>query len=390
MKNKEIKGSIKTKLLTGVLVIELMITLVFIGILIFSFRQNLRVEAENSVKKTQGVYDIIMKNDTKMLSAALDTFAMNEPIRQIFATHQDRDQLYTAVEETFKSNRERHGITHLYFIDFDGTCFLRVHKKEQFGDIINRQTFVKAKKTDATASGIELGKNVFALRVVSPYFHQGIQIGYLEFGEEIEHFDEIVKKETGVDIAVVVEKKFLKEADYRAGKKGSGKPDDWDDLKDVVIVSSTIADRQLIAAQAVKPEVLAVAGPVFLGTILDEQKTLAQGAFPLKDASGQQVGAVIALHDVTAQTANERKALTTLLLSALLVFSITFLVAMNYLQSQVIAPIVNLSNEAIEISIGNVEKKLESARTDEIGLLIRSFDRMRVSLKKSLSLLSKK
>jgi len=36
-----------------------------------------------------------------------------------------------------------------------------------------------------------------------------------------------------------------------------------------------------------------------------------------------------------------------------------------------------------------VEEKLETDRTDEIGLLIRSFDRMRVSLNKFLTILSK-
>jgi len=40
--------------------------------------------------------------------------------------------------------------------------------------------------------------------------------------------------------------------------------------------------------------------------------------------------------------------------------------------------------------MGNVEKKLETDRDDEIGRLVRSFERMRLSLKKSLSMFAKK
>ena len=57
---------------------------------------------------------------------------------------------------------------------------------------------------------------------------------------------------------------------------------------------------------------------------------------------------------------------------------------------QVIGPLVQLTEHAKEISMGNVELKLETHREDEIGLLIKSFERMRVSLKKSMAMLTRK
>ncbi len=385
----DVKGSIRTKLLGGILAIEVAITLVFGFILIFSFRQNLATEALRSVEKSHGVWDIILKNDSNMLSAALDGFATNEAARQIFAEHQDREKLFESVRDVYQSNKERHGITHFYFIDPDGTCFLRVHRKEQFGDVVSRTTFEKAKATNATATGIDLGKNVFALRVVSPYLHQGRPIGFLEFAEEIEHFDGIVKKETNTDVAVLVDKKFLKEADYREARKAAGKHDDWDDFKEVALVSTTLADRKLAGSIGGTSDVYGVKSASYFGTVENGGRTLAKGAFPLTDVTGKQVGAVLVLGDVTEQASNERMALLLLIVAAFLVFGVTFLVAVKYLQTQVIGPIVDLSNQAIEISMGSVEKKLETDRTDEIGLLIRSFERMRVSLRKSLAMLAK-
>ena len=389
MNLEDVKGSIRTKLVGGVLAIEIVITLVFAFILVFSFRQNLTTEALRSVERSRGVWDIIMKNDTKMLSAALDSFATNEAAKQLFIEHQDREKLFQSVSDLYDSNKTRHGITHFYFIDPDGNCFLRVHKKEQFGDVITRPTFVQSRAANATASGIELGKNVFALRVVSPYVSHGRQIGFLEFAEEIGHFDTIVKKETGVDIAVIVDKKSLKEADYRQARKAAGQPDDWDDLKDVVVVSSTLQDRKFVGTIAAPPEVWGTKGPATFGTVSEGGKSLAKGAFPLTDASGKQVGAVVVLSDVTEQTSNERMALLLLLLTSFVVLGLTSLGAVRYLQAQVIGPLVDLSKEALEISMGNVDKKLETSRTDEIGLLIKAFERMRISLRKSLAMLAK-
>ena len=40
--------------------------------------------------------------------------------------------------------------------------------------------------------------------------------------------------------------------------------------------------------------------------------------------------------------------------------------------------------------MGNVDKAMLTDRTDEIGLLIKSFERMRTSLKVSLSMIGKK
>ncbi len=385
-----VKGSIRVKLLGGVVAIEVLLSVVFAVILVVSFRHGLAVEALRSVEKSQGVYDLILKSDTKVLSAALDGFLANNAAQQIYAEHADRQKLVSAVRELYASNRARYGITHFYFIDRDGTCYLRVHKPDQFGDLVTRDTFQRAKTTGASASGIELGKTAFALRVVTPYVRDGKLQGYVEMGEEIDHFDGLVKQETGVDVAVLVEKRFLQEGEYRAVRKAAGQPDDWDDLPDYALVSTTVRDRKLVAESLPAATARTVAGPEFLGTIESGQHRLAKGAFPLMDAARKQVGVVLVLTDVTEQVAGEKLALVTLALVALVTLLVTFGAAAWFLRAQIIGPLVALSEQAIDISMGNVDKKLETNRTDEIGLLINSFERMRLSLKKAFAMLSRK
>lgn len=390
MSRVEEKGSIQTKLLGGVLATVLFLTVVFALILVISFRQNQRLEALRTVQNSKGIYEMIMKNDTKMLSAALDSFATNEAVRAQFADRPDRPKLFAAVQELFQNNRAKHGITHFYFIDPEGVCYLRVHKREQFGDSIGRETLVRAKRTGATASGIELGKNVFALRVVSPYRHNGQLVGFLEFAEEIEHFDALMKQDTGIEVAVVVDKQFLHESDYRQARKAAGQRDDWDDLKGSAVVSATLSDRELVAKGLAGIDPKTIHEPVQLGLLAAGDRILAKGAFPLRDAGGRQVGMVFTLGDVTAQEQNQNKALLLLGLASLVVLGLSFLLMAQFMRIEIIRPLVDLSTRAIEISMGNVEKKLESGRDDEIGRLIRSFERMRVSLKKSMAMLAKR
>jgi HAMP domain-containing protein len=265
-----------------------------------------------------------------------------------------------------------------------------VHKPELSGDAINRVTFVQAKSTGRVSSGIELGKTAFALRVVSPCIYRGSQIGFVEFGEEIDHFDQIVKKETGSDVFVVVQKTHFNESDYRGTRKTANQRDDWDDLKNHVLVSETLGDRGFFASNIYGDDVVSsIQAPAFLGTVARDGRVLARGAFPLRDVSNKQVGTVMTLTDVTELMHTERMALIYLILAAIGLFLLSYWFTFRYLKAVIIDPLISLSLRADEISMGKVAEKLETDRTDEIGLLIRSFDRMRVSLNKFLTIMSK-
>ncbi|HJV89818.1 MAG TPA: cache domain-containing protein [Holophagaceae bacterium] len=383
------KRSIRFKMLGGILILELLMVAVYGGILYFSARNDRILTSRRAVERSQGVYNLVLQGDAKMLAAAMDSFATNESVRQAFADHGDRAKLLNLVQETYRSNKARYGITHLYFIDRDGTCYLRAHDPGNFGDVIQRETFQQARAAGRTISGIELGKTAFALRVVTPYIHNGNVAGYLEFGEEIDHFDQLVKRETGVDVMVLVNKQYLDEGQYRKAQKAAGRADAWDELKGFTMVSSTFDKSRTASALVSEQDLHATKAPGYLGTLGSEGRTFAKGAFPLKDAAGKQVGVVVTLNDITDQVANERSALLWLLGLTAVVFIGSFIAAVAYLRVEVIGPLTQLTMQAGEISMGNVELKLESDREDEIGLLIHAFERMRVSLKKSMAMLTK-
>ena len=384
------KGSIRVKMLGGVLALEILLAACYAGLLYYSASQSIRLNAQKAVEQSQGVFNLLVENDSKMLGAAMDSFATNAAVSQIFAAHQDRPALISAVKDIYRSNKARYGITHMYFIDKDGTCFLRAHSPELFGDAIDRETLLSTRASGKAASGIELGKTAFALRRVMPYVHDGNLVGYLEFGEEIDHFDRLMKKQTNIDVAVLVDKSFLNEDDYRGAQKAKSTTDNWDAMKDYVMVSSTLSDPKSVASSSLAAEIHAVKSATYLGTVATDSSTFARGAFPLKDAAGKQVGVVLALSDVTDQIQSQRSAMLYLILITVVISVLTFIGAALYLRSAIINPLVQLAQQANDISMGNVDKKLETQRQDEIGLLIHSFERMRLSLKKSLSMLTKR
>lgn len=391
MDSGKFKGSIRTKILGGVLALEILLVACYTGVLYYSASQSIALDAQKAVERSQGIFGLLMENDTKMLGAAMDSFATNSSVSQAYADHQDRQQLLAATQDLYRSNKLHYGISHMYFIDKDGTCYLRVHNAGKFGDTIDRETFLQARASGLAASGIELGKHgEFALRRIMPYIHNGSLVGYLEFGEEIDHFNSLMKKQTGVDVAVLVDKSFLQEADYRGGMKAKNKTDNWDAMKDYVMVNSTLDDPTSVVSALQGDQLHALKTATYLGTVANGSATFAKGIFPLKDAAGRQVGVVLALSDVTDQIHSQRSALLLMILISVVIFIFSLIVAIKYLRVEIIDPLVQLAEQANDISMGNVEKKLESQREDEIGLLIHAFERMRVSLKKSLAMLAKR
>ena len=84
------KGSIRVKMLGGVLALEILLVACYAGVLYYSASQSINLNAQKAVEQSQGIFNLLIENDSKMLGAAMDSFATNAAVSQIFADHQDR------------------------------------------------------------------------------------------------------------------------------------------------------------------------------------------------------------------------------------------------------------------------------------------------------------
>ena len=386
--NKE--KSIKSKFFKSLIIMGIINMLVFVVIVVFMFEKNNRSHFLKSIENTEGFYKSLVKNDIKMLSASLDLFSENNQFKKSFVEN-NRDNLEQMGADLFQNNRENYGITHFYYIDLEDKCFLRMHKPAFYGDTINRATFKNAKKNAAIFSGIEMGKTAYAIRVVKPYMDNDKLLGYIEFGEEIDHFDHIIKEETGNEIVVIGSKDAFDEEKYKDSRKQTNQRMNWDDMGKHIILSNTLGEDSAFISHFYKGETLeSIDKATYLNRVDYKGKTYMRGVFPFYEVGGKKSGLVYVLNDVTEHMEQIRFMLILLGLMGAILFSIAFFVTLRFLQHGIVTPLMDLAEKADSVSLGKgLDEEIHSNRNDEIGNLIHSFERMRKSLHMSMERLKK-
>jgi hypothetical protein len=238
------------------------------------------------------------RSDIEKLAATLDALLAHDDLRAAFVAR-DRDRLLAAAAPLFATMSARDRITHWYFIEPGPTptVFLRVHRPELHGDVVDRATLRIAAETRELGAGKELGRTAFALRAVRPWFHEGKLLGYMELAEEIDHFLGAIKARTGNEYGLLVKKKFLDEQAWAAvlGPRSNT----WNDRPDVVVVDTTTFTEGIIDFDG-DVESIPDAG-LTLDEIQRGDRAYVRGIFPVRDASGRKVGGLFVLHDFTRQ-----------------------------------------------------------------------------------------
>lgn len=246
---------------------------------------------QQAVRRAAAAYAEMERVDVAMLSRELDVLTADPALVEPFRAR-DRARLLAVARPRFETLRKRFNISHWYFHEKEParTCFLRVHAPALHGDVVNRETLSQAIATHTMGAGKELGRTAFALRVVKPVRAGGELLGYMELGEEIDHFLRRTKAATGDDYALFVDKARV---DRRELARVHGE-DHWDDRRDVVLVDSTLADER--TADIGVPLRLISDDGAALGQRRDGELVYALGAFPVRDAANRVVGALIVRH----------------------------------------------------------------------------------------------
>jgi hypothetical protein len=268
--------------------------------------------------------------DIDKLAATADALATNDELRDAFV-RRDRATLLRLAAPIFERLKTQRDITHWYFITPDRTCFLRVHAPEKRGDVIDRLTLTLAERSGEVAAGKELGRTAFALRAVRPWRDaKGELLGYLELAEDVDHLLRRLKADSGDELALAVKKKHLDERRWR--EMNAPARDTWGDRPDVVIVDTTTFTHGIVDYQG-DIEQLPAQG-LMLEERIEEGRAFVRGAFPVRDATGRNVGALFVLHDFTeihqAITATQRRGLF-VVLGLGVVLALAFGVALHHL-----------------------------------------------------------
>jgi len=253
--------------------------------------------AEHDVATAAGALADVERLEVDRMAALLDAIVSNDRFAAPFEAR-DRGALLARSLPLFDTLRANHGITHWYFHPLDPRrdgVFLRVHRPELRGDAVKRDVVARAVATRAEASGTELGRTAYAVRVARPWFRGNRLIGYVELGEDVPTFLERIKGITGNEYGMLLAKERL---DRRAWAALLREEDRWDERPELLAVETTSGDRSIfdsIGLLADLPD-----APMVLEQVEREGRTLARGIFPLRDAAGAKIGGVVVLRDVSA------------------------------------------------------------------------------------------
>ncbi|TAN42151.1 MAG: methyl-accepting chemotaxis protein [Nitrospirae bacterium] len=301
--------------------------------------------------------------DAEGLARALAGFTRLESLLKPFA-ERNREELLAAAKPVFESIKTGNNITHMYFIEPDGTVFLRAHKPEQHGDRVARITYKRASESGRLSSGIEMGKNFFSLRAVHPISYKGKPIGYLELGQEIDHIFKRMSEITGDDVSVFLTNEFLKSKSAELQSEAVG---------DFMLLDSTHKEAALKLARQVDLKAGLKELALSHGKIEGAQHIVGMG--PLVDASGQTVGILFIEKEVSAlYSAIRRNIILLVAVFGLLLFAGVVVFFLSIRKS--LASFREASEHALRMAEGDLSVSIEPGNLDEIGLLLLAMKKM--------------
>jgi PAS domain S-box-containing protein len=235
------------------------------------------------------------------IAAAVQPIAADAGVQEALA-RSTADGLLATWQPVFATMRRTNHITHLYFLDRNRTCLLRVHAPGQAGDRIDRFTAREAERTGQAASGLELGpRGTLTLRVVQPVIVNGHLLGYVELGKEVE--DVLGKLRSHMEewnqMAVIIHKDRLDRKAWESTQVALGREPEWDRMvHHVVILASQghLPDSFLAWVDPVRNPSRPHQGE----TEISENDALWRiMAAPLRDASGAEIGDIIAMRNIS-------------------------------------------------------------------------------------------
>lgn len=143
------------------------------------------------------------------ITSYLELIKEKKHLQELFKQN-NREKLYETSKLIFDHLNSNSDITHFYFIKANGEVLLRVHDKYRYSDTVERYTFLKSKENLAPFYGLEFGlKKNYTLRVVHPWIVDGKLLGFIELGKEVDKVIDSLSNELGIEIYFAVNKSIF-------------------------------------------------------------------------------------------------------------------------------------------------------------------------------------
>jgi PAS domain S-box-containing protein len=288
---------LKARILLPATVALVALLVAFGGSLYSIYQRDMLSRAARELDVFAALFDEHTRNDGSIMGAVLEGTLRDEALKSAFL-RRDRDALLGRARPLLDKLRAAHDITHFYFSDAERNVFLRVYDPERRGGRVDRYTTLEAARTGQISFGFELGQaGSLSLRVVAPWHDAERLVGFVELGLEVDHILGHLEAVLGLQVAVLIDKRWLQRERWEAGRHAAGRPASWDQLPDAVMAYRSFPE----SPRALAPALTAVrrAEPAASSWVTVDGREYFARAIDLHEVSGRQVGQAIVARDMT-------------------------------------------------------------------------------------------
>jgi HAMP domain-containing protein len=367
---------IRTKVLLALIACLVIGVAGILALMQYSFSRNAGALAEESVTGAQRLFMILETREISKMSAVGEMLTANEQVRNAFAS-KDRDRLL-AVTGPMYPDLKKEGITNWMFHTPgpDTSVLLRLHNPAKFGDHLNRFMDKEVQRTHEPVVGNELAKAGFAVRVIRPFTDaQGKELGYVEFGEELGQFIHTMKEQTGDDYGLLLSKKYVDKQFWAESNAVWKRRDNWNDNPDFVVADKTTPSESIINFDGDLGAVPAA------GNVLERfhggDSIFVRGIFPIHDATGNTVGAMFVVHDISATYVAMRRTRNILVLVTVATLSLGMFLVLTLLDRLVFRRLDQIIRIATRVVGGDYQSNIQVSSEDEVGQIELLFEQFR-------------
>jgi len=292
--------------------------LFLIVIVVFWFHQKreLNNEVLNKLHSSEKILNEDIEKDAMFIEALIEPFLSNAKLEKALI-NRDRHGLKLIAEPIFQHLKTKYDITHFTFIAPDRTNIIRLHDPALYGEKVNRYTAIKAEKTGKTSFGIELGLlGTFTLRVVEPWYYHQKLIGYIELGMDIDHIVQRIKKTIDVLPYVLIDKRFLQQNYWEAGRKMLEFEGNWNILP-YYIINHSSKDIPQSLIRIFSNNDFKQRNVYIVQSSSGSKHNV--GFFPLIDASSKEVGIMVIIDNYTYRIMDDIKEFSLAILISLII-----------------------------------------------------------------------
>ncbi|MCX7868425.1 MAG: ATP-binding protein [Terrimicrobiaceae bacterium] len=267
------------------------------------WRQNARF-LRDSLERASSIvfhdFENILRSESRGMSNTIAAILGDSDTPRLLAAG-DGEALLRHWSGTFEQMRREKRLTNFNFLDSAGNMIQRIHDPARKGDKPGRFCASEAARLGQAFSGIELdtkGKLVFW--TAAPVEFEGRRVGILELGNDLINILRFDHQHAGVHLVIVADKAVVGRERWEIIRRELEVPDDWDRMPDSVVIFSTLG----LLPEALAP-VLNHAPGGGAGHV-DAPREIAAGGRqwrinlrPLNTASGERIGSIACLLDVT-------------------------------------------------------------------------------------------